>query len=180
MAKQHNREDVEWSSALHGLSVPGWDLIYDTMPQKDRDRIALPNENQPQPQPQQPQPQQAQPQQPAVANRPRVRRNEIANYMACRYMSGNEAAWLLNGWPLHKLWPPVRPLPVHLKDQQQVRWIDNEEFANMSLWEKEALLAQKARDATSMFLEWMNVNKEELLNPPPANLRQEEWTNWED
>nr|XP_036228731.1 uncharacterized protein LOC118682893 [Bactrocera oleae] len=51
--------------------------------------------------------------------------NEIQTYQAGRYVSSNEAAWRLLGFPLHERYPTVIHLAVHLENGQRVFFNDN-------------------------------------------------------
>ena len=46
--------------------------------------------------------------------------DEVQQHLNGRYISPSEAVWRLFEYPVHKEWPPVEPLAVHLPNQQLV------------------------------------------------------------
>ena len=44
------------------------------------------------------------------------------SFLPCRYISSIEACWRIFGHDLHEQWPPVLPLPIHCKGQQEVEF----------------------------------------------------------
>lgn len=51
--------------------------------------------------------------------------DEITGYQAGRYISSNEAAWRIFGFPLHERYPTVTHLDVHLENGQRVYFNEN-------------------------------------------------------
>ena len=60
------------------------------------------------------------------------------------------AAWHILGYPIHKHFPAVMPLRVHLKDQQEIYFDENQEG--------EALDKQRHTELTA----WFEFNKKAL------------------
>jgi len=46
--------------------------------------------------------------------------DEISDFQSARYISSNEAAWRIMGFPIHERYPPVVQLSVHLQNGQRV------------------------------------------------------------
>lgn len=66
------------------------------------------------------------------ANAPPVNQNdEITLYQIGRYISSNEAAWRLFGFPIHERDPAVIQLAVHLENSQRV-FFTNETAINLA------------------------------------------------
>ena len=51
--------------------------------------------------------------------------NEVANYKEARYVNANEAAWKIFGFKIHKSYPPVVNLDLHLENEQDIFYSDN-------------------------------------------------------
>ena len=77
-------------------------------------------------------------------------RDEIQEYEDLRSVGSVEAAWHILGFPIHKHFPAVMPLRVHLKDQQEIYFDENQEG--------EALLKQRHTELTA----WFEFNKKSL------------------
>ena len=56
-------------------------------------------------------------------------RNEIQEYQDLRSVGSSEATWHLMNFPITNQKPAVKPLRVHLKDQQQVVFDEEQELA---------------------------------------------------
>ena len=85
------------------------------------------------------------------------KRNEIKEYIDCRYISSIEAAYRLFECSMHGRFPSVQPLYVHLPNQQQVRY-DPE-------MEPEELERLIANSQTTMFTQWFANNLLETRKP---------------
>ena len=70
-------------------------------------------------------------------------RNEIVEYQDMRSVGSSEAAWHLLNFPITEQKPSVKPLRVHLEDQQQVVFDENQET--------EALELQRDTELTAFF-----------------------------
>ena len=46
--------------------------------------------------------------------------NEVKTFQAGRYISSNEAAWRIFGFPIHERYPPIEHLDIHLENGQRV------------------------------------------------------------
>ena len=77
-------------------------------------------------------------------------RDEIQEYEDLRMVGSVEAAWHILGYPIHKHFPAVMPLRVHLKDQQEIYFDENQEG--------EALDKQRHTELTA----WFEFNKKAL------------------
>ena len=44
-------------------------------------------------------------------------RNEVREYLDCRYICEQDACWRIFGFDIHRHYPPVERLPVHLPDE---------------------------------------------------------------
>merc|ERR1712035_174830 len=70
-------------------------------------------------------------------------RNEIKEYQDLRSVGSSEAAWHLMNFPLTEQKPAVKALRVHLKDQQQIVFDEQQET--------EALKIQRETELTAFF-----------------------------
>ena len=50
--------------------------------------------------------------------------DEVANFVNSRYLGAPEAVWRLLNFRMRENWPAVISLPVHLQDEQEIRWKD--------------------------------------------------------
>jgi hypothetical protein len=78
--------------------------------------------------------------------------NEIQAFLAGRLLSCSEAAWRFLGLPLHKEWPPVFRLQIHLPE------------AHMLLVDPTADtddVAAAAANSTSTLLQWFELNRQD-------------------
>ena len=50
----------------------------------------------------------------------KVNDDEVQRFIDCRYISCSEAIWRIQGFPLIHRWPPVKKLPIHLPEEQNV------------------------------------------------------------
>ena len=46
--------------------------------------------------------------------------NEVETFQTGRYISSNEAAWRIFGFPIHERYPPIEHLDIHLENGQRV------------------------------------------------------------
>jgi hypothetical protein len=76
--------------------------------------------------------------------------NEIQAFLAGRLLSCSEAAWRFLGLPLHKEWPPVCRLQIHLPDAQTLLVDPTADSDNISA---------AATSSTSTLLQWFELNK---------------------
>ena len=51
--------------------------------------------------------------------------NEIVEFFEGRYICTSEGVWHLLCFDMHEQFPPVMQLPIHLENQQYVRWSDH-------------------------------------------------------
>ena len=56
----------------------------------------------------------------AVYNIQQTNIDEITQFQTGRYISSNEAAWRIFGFPIHERYPPIEHLSVHLEDGERV------------------------------------------------------------
>ena len=89
-------------------------------------------------------------------------RNEIEDFLDCRYVGAPEAAWRLLGFPLHGRSHPVERLPVHLPQEQHIQFQEGREdvAANAAL--------QKNTKLEAWFV--LNARAREEKDFPNANL----------
>ncbi|KAI9118735.1 hypothetical protein K1719_010180 [Acacia pycnantha] len=78
--------------------------------------------------------------------------DEISHYLNCRYVSSCEASWRIFGFDIHHRLPPVERLSFHLPHQQVVYYTQTDRMST---------LLNNARVKESMFLAWMEKNKED-------------------
>nr|XP_043630287.1 uncharacterized protein LOC122601603 [Erigeron canadensis] len=79
-------------------------------------------------------------------------KDEVKNYLDCRYVSASEACWRIFGFDIHYRHPPVEILPFHKENEQNI------------VYDDEAQLCDVVSNPTvkrSMFLEWMELNAED-------------------
>ena len=60
-------------------------------------------------------------------------RNEVREYLDCRYICEQDACWRIFGFDIHRHYPPVERLPVHLPDENNITYdidADMEQIAN--------------------------------------------------
>ena len=84
-------------------------------------------------------------------------RDEIKQYIDCRYISSIEAAYRLFECSLHGRYPSVQPLYVHLPNEQSVRF-----DPKMSTEEIKKLIKNSK---STMFTQWFANNKLETASP---------------
>lgn len=78
--------------------------------------------------------------------------DEIKHHCDCRYLSACEATWRIFQYDIHYRTPPVMRLPFHLPGQQKVVFGANDDLDDV---------LQKPSVASSMFLGWMEKNKDD-------------------
>ena len=57
--------------------------------------------------------------------------NEIVEFVEGRYICTSEGVWCLLGFDMHEQFPPVMRLPIHLENQQYVRWSDQQSLPDV-------------------------------------------------
>jgi hypothetical protein len=77
-------------------------------------------------------------------------KNEIKEYLDTRYICDKDSMWRILGYDIHRHFPAVERLPVHLPDENYIVYISN---TNMS-----RLLSEEFRRRT-MLTEWFTANK---------------------
>ncbi|CAL9234415.1 unnamed protein product [Arabidopsis halleri] len=77
-------------------------------------------------------------------------RDEIQEYLDCRYLSACEAMWRTFAYHIHKRKPAVQKLIIHLEDQQTVTYKKTDNL--------DRVLSRYGIEKT-MFTEWMEMNK---------------------
>ena len=79
-----------------------------------------------------------------------VKIDEIDAHLSGRLLSCSEALWRILGLPLHKEWPPVMRLHIHLPNEQSVIFCPDDDSNDI----------QDACDnSTSTLLQWFELNK---------------------
>ncbi|XP_076055177.1 uncharacterized protein LOC143033571 [Oratosquilla oratoria] len=66
--------------------------------------------------------------------------NEIWNYRDARYLNANEATWRIFNFYIHKSYPPVTYLPIHLEGEHNIFYVEEE--ASMSVEHQLAKVTQ--------------------------------------
>jgi len=79
-------------------------------------------------------------------------KDEVKEYLDCRYLSACEAAWRIFQFDVHHRYPSVMRLPFHLEGQQQVIYGDEEDI--------DYVVSKEGTISCSKFLSWMEYNKE--------------------
>ena len=77
-------------------------------------------------------------------------KDEIQEYLDCRYLSACEAAWRIFRFDIHHRYPAVERLPFHLPNEQSVVF-DATESLDFTL--------EKESANTTKFLKWMELNE---------------------
>lgn len=72
--------------------------------------------------------------------------DEIQNFVESRYVSSSEACWRLFGYELHREYPSVERLGIHLEDQQMITYTED---GNVN---------QLLQNSTSTLIAWFNLN----------------------
>ncbi|XP_076037450.1 uncharacterized protein LOC143022924 [Oratosquilla oratoria] len=57
--------------------------------------------------------------------------NEVRNYQDARYVNANEATWKIFKFPIHKSFPPVTTLDLHLEGENEIFFKENENAASL-------------------------------------------------
>ncbi|XP_019058078.1 PREDICTED: uncharacterized protein LOC104814022 [Tarenaya hassleriana] len=78
-------------------------------------------------------------------------KNEIDDYLECRYLSACEAAWRIFSFHIHYQRPPVTRLSIHLPDQQSLIFDDSTNLQSV---------VSRPGTRETMFTEWMNTNNQ--------------------
>ena len=71
------------------------------------------------------------PGQPNQTNGQQAARDEIQSYLDARYVSAVEACWRIFELPMHEMDPKVERLPIHLKNEQTVRFEPDDNLAEV-------------------------------------------------
>ncbi|XP_021974686.2 uncharacterized protein LOC110869772 [Helianthus annuus] len=79
-----------------------------------------------------------------------IPKDEIKEYYEARYVSACEASWRIFACEVHYRYPSVMRLPFHLPGQQNVVFSGEDDIENV---------LNKPQVNSSIFLEWMNMNK---------------------
>ena len=77
-------------------------------------------------------------------------RNEVKEYLDCRYICEQDACWRVFGYDIHRHYPSVERMPVHLPDENYILYDEN---ANMT----EIVSNEFFR--RTMLTEWFECNK---------------------
>lgn len=77
-------------------------------------------------------------------------RNEINEYLNCRYLSACEAMWRVFKFNIHHHNPPVQRLPLHLPGQQPTVFEEKENLENVEFC---------YGHRRTMLTEWFELNK---------------------
>jgi len=77
-------------------------------------------------------------------------RNEIQEYLDCRYLSACEAMWRTFAFKIHKRKPSVQKLIIHLEGQQLVAYKKSDNLR---------YVLSRANIKRTMFTTWMEMNK---------------------
>ena len=76
--------------------------------------------------------------------------DEIKTYLDCRYLLAYEAAWRLFAYGIHHREPAVQRLLVHLPNEQNVYFNDNENLSRV---------IQRPHIEKTLFTQWLNANE---------------------
>ncbi|KAM0031508.1 hypothetical protein Hdeb2414_s0017g00509691 [Helianthus debilis subsp. tardiflorus] len=79
-----------------------------------------------------------------------IPKDEIKEYYKARYVSACEASWRIFACDVHYRYPSVMRLPFHLPGQQNVVFSGEDDIEDV---------LNKPQVNSSIFLEWMNMNK---------------------
>jgi hypothetical protein len=58
-------------------------------------------------------------------------RNEVKEYLDCRYICEQDACWGILGFDIHRHYPAVERLPVHLPDENNINYDANANMAEI-------------------------------------------------
>ena len=99
-------------------------------------------------------------------------RDEISDYQDLRVVGSSEASWHILGNNITERYPPVLPMRVHLKDQQQVIFDENTEEG--------ALITQRETELTAFFKYNQKEGqlKEKYIDMPKTHVydnKKKEW-----
>nr|XP_043633530.1 uncharacterized protein LOC122604724 [Erigeron canadensis] len=79
-------------------------------------------------------------------------KDEVKNYLDCRYVSAFEACWRIFAFDIHYRHPPVEILPFHKENEQSIVYDDQAQLCDVVF---------NPTVKRSMFLEWMKLNAED-------------------
>ncbi|MCH79351.1 ATP-dependent DNA helicase PIF1, partial [Trifolium medium] len=77
--------------------------------------------------------------------------DEIKRFYDCRYISPSEAVWRLLAFDIHRKFPAVIRLSIHLENQQCIKFDDNSSLENVVRYREMV---------DTMFLAWFTANQE--------------------
>ncbi|OMO62337.1 hypothetical protein COLO4_33117 [Corchorus olitorius] len=77
-------------------------------------------------------------------------RDEIKQFLDCRYLTPHEACWRIFEFEIHHREPAVQRLPIHLPEQQNIYFHDSDRLDDV---------IDKMHNQKTMFTEWMETNK---------------------
>ena len=78
--------------------------------------------------------------------------NEIDDYVACRYISSQEACWRIYEFPIHHHKPVIVKLVFHLENEQQVFFREDNPLPD---------ILERINPVGTMFVQWFETNKED-------------------
>lgn len=58
-------------------------------------------------------------------------RNEVKEYLDCRYICEHDACWRIFGFDIHRHFPPVQRLSVHLENENNITYDENANMTNI-------------------------------------------------
>ncbi|OMO78514.1 hypothetical protein COLO4_24731 [Corchorus olitorius] len=76
-------------------------------------------------------------------------RDEIKQFVDCRYLSPHEACWRLFEFEIHHREPAVQRLPIHLRTEQDIYFHDTDSLDDV---------INRTSNKVTMFTKWMEVN----------------------
>lgn len=80
----------------------------------------------------------------------KIDKNEVDDYIACRYISSIESCWRIFEFPIHYRKPVVVKLTFHLENEQQICFRENESLPTV---------LQRLHPDATMFIQWFETNK---------------------
>ncbi|KAG2659831.1 hypothetical protein PVAP13_1KG278905 [Panicum virgatum] len=80
-------------------------------------------------------------------------RNEVKEYLDCRYICEQDACWCVFGFDIHRHYPAVERMPIHLPDENNILYDEN---ANMAEIVNSEFLRR------TMLTKWFECNKANL------------------
>lgn len=95
--------------------------------------------------------------------------NEIDNYLECRYVTPNEAAWRLLEFDSHYTDPSVERLPVHLPLENNVIYSEDDNLEQV---------IQNPKNMTTKLTGWLEANMNHPLAKQYTYLEFPEYFTW--